>query len=261
MVTGPRSIRRAFPAPGATKYGEANNKITTKLDTPFTPKQRKQLAALTSLSLTKKTWANYKKAETMLAKCCKANNIKKELPITEGTAITFILWLAYDRGVKAATINSYLAGVRQLHIQKGIDPPKLRSEIVSSALKGQEHRDQAKQRETDNKNERQPVTPDILLLLKARLRESELCPVDQRLVWTVCTIAFFLAFRGAKLLCRSESTFDPAFTLLAEDIALVEDRESNGLSLQLRIKAPKEDKRGRSVIVDVFQSRTDICRY
>ena len=194
----------------------------------------------------------------MLAKCCKANNIRKDLPISEGTAVTFILWLAFDRGVKAATISSYLAGVRQLHIMKGVDPPKLRSDIVSMALRGQEHREQAASRLHANK-ERQPITPDILLLLKARLRESNFSPVDQRLVWAVCTVAFFGAFRGIELLSRCENRFDPAFDLLAEDIAVVEDSESGGHALQLKIKSPKEDKKGRSIVVDIFRSRADIC--
>ena len=47
----------------------------------------------------------------MLARCCKINKIKKELPISEATTVTFILWLAYNRKVKAGTISSYLARV------------------------------------------------------------------------------------------------------------------------------------------------------
>ena len=60
--------------------------------------------------------------------------------------MTFILWLAFDRGVKAGTISSYLAGVRQLHIMKGVEPPKLRTNLISMALKGKEHKDQAASR-------------------------------------------------------------------------------------------------------------------
>ena len=258
MVTGGRPIFKPSCTPGSTKYGEKNIRIQPSSSLPITPRQQQQLTALTSLSLTKKTWASYKTAETMLAKCCRANNIKKDLPISASTVMTFILWLAYDRGLKAATINSYLAGVRQLHIMKGVDPPKLRTNLVSMALKGQEHKDQVAKRLAPHK-ERQPITPDVLLLLKARLSESTFLPVDQRLVWSVCTIAFFGAFRGIELLCRQESCFDPAFNLLAEDIAVVEDSESGGHALQIKVKAPKEDKRGKSVIVDVFQARRDIC--
>jgi len=223
------------------------------------PKARlAQLAELTSQSLARKTWSNYKTAEIMLAKCCKQNNIKKELPVSEATTITFILWLANERKAKAATINSYLAGVRQLHVMKGLEAPRLRTGLVKLALKGKAHLDAAERR-SQGKATRQPITPDILLLLKARLKSSVMAAVDKRMIWAVCTASFFGAFRGAELLCRSEQKFDPAYTLLAEDVALSQSRETGESSLQFKIKAPKEDKLGRSTIVDVFQSREDIC--
>jgi len=183
-----------------------------------------------------------------------------QLPVSESTVITFILWLAYERGVKANTINSYLAGIRQLHIMKAVEPPKLRSDLINMALKGKGHKEQAAKR-TEGIQERQPVTPDILLLLKARLRSAAMSAVDQRLVWAVCTACFFGAFRGSELLSKSEVQFDPAYTLLAEDVQLVQETGPDGQTthLQFRIKAPKEDKKGRSVVVDVFPSRLDIC--
>ena len=155
----------------------------------------------------------------MLAKCCKQNNIKKELPVSEATTITFILWLANERKAKAATINSYLAGVRQLHVMKGLEAPQLRTGLVKLALKGKAHLDAAERR-SQGKATRQPITPDILLLLKARLKSSVMAAVDKRMIWAVCTTSFFGAFRGAELLCRSETIFNPAYTLLAEDVAL-----------------------------------------
>ena len=194
----------------------------------------------------------------MLAKCCRANNIKKELPISESTVITFVLWLANERNVKAGTINSYLAGIRQLHIMKGLEPPKMRTELVNLALKGKSHKDNAAKLAATI-HERQPVTPDVLLLLKARLRSSTFSAVDQRLVWAVCTICFFGALRGAEIMCRSESEFDPAYTLLAEDVKVTTEPGSGISCLQLRIKAPKEDKKGRAVVIDIYPSRADIC--
>ena len=137
-------MRRASAIPGSTKYGSgyASTLCNHALALPTT--RLAQLAELTSQSLTKKTWSNYRTAEAMLAKCCKHNNIKKELPISEAT--TFILWLANESGAKAATINSYLAGVRQLHIMKGLEPPLLRTGLVKLALKGKAHKDAAERR-------------------------------------------------------------------------------------------------------------------
>ena len=221
----------------------------------LTPTEERQLLEMTSHGLTKKTWSNYKTAEKMLAKCCKELGMKKELPVDESTVLKFVLWLANTRKLKATTINNYLAGIRQLHIMKGADPPKLRSNIIQLALKGKKNLE-ARQDKQTNQPTRKPITPDILLLIKARLSESLLKTVDKRLIWTVCTNAFFGAFRGAELLCQSEATFDPDYTLMAEDIVMIGNPEE---VIQYRIKAPKEDKLGKTVIVDVYKSRDDIC--
>ena len=40
------------------------------------------------------------------------------------------------------------------------------------------------------------------------------------MIWIVCLISFFGGFRVHELLSRVEQTFDPAFTLLGQDIKL-----------------------------------------
>ena len=217
------------------------------------------LRELTSHSLTKKTWSNYATAERMLAACCKEYGIKLELPVSENTIVRFLLWMIRVRKAKAATLHNYLAGIKQLHIAKGCPPPKLRSDIVSQILKGKLNIESA-DRNTGGDKSRLPMTPDILLLLKARLSESAFCPTDQRMIWAVCSNLFFGAFRGCELLARSEKEFDPAYTLLLEDVYITEESAAGGTeTVRYRIKAPKEDKAGKITIVDVYQSRTDLC--
>ena len=43
---------------------------------------------------------------------------------TENTLL-FMYWLIEERKLKVATVNSYLAGIRQVHIMKGLPEPKL----------------------------------------------------------------------------------------------------------------------------------------
>ena len=97
------------------------------------------LAEAVRHSITKKTWASYRTAERMLAKYMKENGVKMELPVEEGTLLGFIHWLAYIRKNSAATIKGYLAGIRKLHIIKGIEEPKLRTELVNMILEGRKH--------------------------------------------------------------------------------------------------------------------------
>ena len=58
-------------------------------------------------------------------------------------------------------------------------------------------------------------------------------------------------------MAKTESKFDPDYCLLGSDVVVKETRE--GERLQLKIKAPKEDKVGASIIVDVFATGSDIC--
>ena len=72
----------------------------------------------------------------MLLKCCREKNQKLELPLREETILVFIHWLVFNRNVKAATINTYLSGIRQLHVEKGASAEGLRTEKVNMVLKG-----------------------------------------------------------------------------------------------------------------------------
>ena len=184
------------------------------------------------------------------------------LPVSEDTVISFLLWMISERGAKAATLNNYLAGIRQLHLARGCEAPVLRSNIVNQLIKGKSNMETADKRMASYTSavERKPITPDILLLLKARLAESDLAVTDKRMLWAVATCLFFGAFRGSELLARNESVFDPAFTLLAEDVKVI--REGTGgqdEAVQFMLKHPKEEKIGKAVLVEVYQSRADIC--
>ena len=77
------------------------------------------------------------------------------------------------------------------------------------------------------------------------------------MTWTCCTLLVHGAFRVHELLCKQTSSFDPDFTLLSQDIEVhgVGDKRT----LQVKIKAPKEDKKGKAVIVDVYQTGSPVC--
>jgi hypothetical protein len=215
--------------------------------------EQRQFKALNSMSLTKKTWSAYNTAERMLAKCCKEKGLKFEWPVPEATITKFVLWLAFDRNLNSNSISTYLAGIRQSHINKGIDEPKIRTDRISQLLKGKANLDREKQKE-----KRKPVTPDILKLIKARINDSSMILIDKRMVWSAVAILFFGAMRGNELLCRNVQEFDPAYTLCTEDVAVI-DKEGELGKIQIRIKAPKENKNGGDTIIDIFQTGGDIC--
>ena len=187
----------------------------------------------------------------MLLMFLKEKGLKKELPLSEETTLRFIHWMIITRKLKSGTISSYLAGIRQLHISKGMPCPSIRSETVNLILKGLQNKANIESR--DKKMSRRPITMDLMGVLKKRLREWDTSATNQRMVWAVATNLFHGAFRIGELLCNKNSEFDPNFELTTDDVHI--SSETN----QFRLKAPKEDRKGRSVIVDVYATAGTSC--
>jgi hypothetical protein len=187
----------------------------------------------------------------MLSKFHREKRLERKLPLSQETVLEFIHWLATVRKLAAGSINSYLAGIRHQHISRGLPDPTIRSEVVKMILKGLKNKDNAEKLKKNN--DRKPITKDTMALLKQRLREWEANITDQRLLWAVATNLFHGAFRIGELLGSRKSEFDPVFDLLTDDIHV------SSKSIQFRLKMPKEDRKGRSTIVDVYATGGPHC--
>ena len=113
----------------------------------------------------------------------------------------------------------------------------------------------------NKKPKRLPVTASVMRLLKLELSKIEENKQDIRLYWTVSCIAFFGGFRIHELLCRKQDSFDPSFSLLGKDLKLVTSKVNNSEHkvIQLKLKSPKENKKGTSIIIDVYANLGDFC--
>ena len=202
---------------------------------------------------TNKTWSAYRTAERMALQCQKENQMNFDWPMTAENTLIFIYWLIEQKGLKVSTANNYLAGLRQLHIMKGLPPPKLRSELVKQALRGRANMEASQgNQELSKKTRRLPMTIAMMKLLKERIRKSDLAGETKLMLWTVSSLMFFGAFRINELVSKTESCFDPDHTLLTRDVQLNETTKGNSLSVPL--KCPKENKAGEGTVVDVFEA-------
>ena len=175
-------------------------------------------------------------------------------PLSESCVLAFIDWLYTDRKVKVSTVNTYLSGIRQLHIAAGFTEHNIRTELVNIVLKGKMNQEKTQK---DNNKGRIPMTINMLKLMNIKIKKSNLDPQDKLLIIAVSTLMFHGAFRGGELLSQLESTFDPDYTLLATDVkdnALKEDS-----FLEISLKCPKEHRSGRPTIIDVFKSKGQLC--
>jgi len=133
-----RNIFRATPKRGATKFGQ-NNPWEKSLPSTFSEDEAKQMKWLSGHSIAKNTWQTYNMASNLFNWFCKEKSIPPILPATEETITKFVLWLSFTKKVSHATISVYLAGIRQLHLQHGVDCAALRSEYIKMLLKGKKN--------------------------------------------------------------------------------------------------------------------------
>jgi integrase len=257
LVTGSAKFRPT-PIIGDTKYGTKGGctaELLAKLELP--PEIAESVAKYGNLAVTKSTWSTYRSAKAMLTKCQTGRNTDLSLPFNERKALIFIDWMAREKNLRHATISSYLAGVRQLHIINGIEPPNFRSGLVKLVLKGIENNDGIKKRQS-NYTGRLPMTPSMLLVFKELISASDRNSHDKRLIWAVATLAFAGAFRIGELLAKLESTFDPNFTLLTKDVTWSTDKKGDTI-LHVCLKCPKENKTASPTVVDIYQNRGPLC--
>jgi len=247
---------------GTTKYGPSGSCAANLLESTGLPaKRRESLAKYINQGLSQKTWSSYRTAERMWRMCEKENKVRMELPWGQKETLLFTDWLLTDRQVSAATVNSYLAGIRKLHEIRGLETKTLKSGLVNQVIKGKKNEETVQKRSLENKG-RLPVTLTILKLLKETIRGSNMHAEEKLLLWAVSTVAFHGSFRIHEILCRQKTEYDPDFTLLESDVAIKNFIHNNGLKgrvLHMSIKCPKEDRTGKVVIVDIYETGGPTC--
>ena len=88
--------------------------------------------------------STYRTVERMLMICLKEEQHRIELHLKEGEQVVFIGWLTVRRELKAKTIDGYLSGLRQLYIEKCMEPLMISTNLIACLLEGQEHMDNIK---------------------------------------------------------------------------------------------------------------------
>ena len=256
MCTG----RRFEPVsiPGSSKFGARSSMSKHMFDSMDLPAEvKRDLANMCGHSKANAIWSTYRTAERLTLMCQKEHKVRWELPFSSANMCLFVHWLFTVRRLKVATVNSYLAGVRQMHISMGMEPPNLRDSFVKEILRGKSNMESFKQKGPGGNHGRLPMTISLMKLWKEKIRLSNLNPDKKLLIWAVSTLAFYGAFRIHELVSKTEATFDPDHTLLTEDIRLA--GTGNERWLEISLKCPKEKKSGRPTIIDVFEVGGQLC--
>lgn len=242
---------------GSSKYGNRGGFTEKALETfNLSDTSRKALITAANHGLARSTWSTYSTAGKMLNLCAKHIGRDFEFPLREEDILEFIGWLMSVRRVKANTISSYLAGIRQEHMARGLTVPQVRSELIKRILKGKSNMDNVENR---RKRDRLPMTIKMMKLLKQATRDWQAPLLEKLMMWSIATTAFHGGFRIHELLCRSQSNFDPDFALLGKDIIIKTDHRSGEKMLKITLKNPKENRTGKSVVVEVYETQGTLC--
>jgi hypothetical protein len=162
------------------------------------------------------------------------------------------------RKVKHRTIENYLAGIRQLHVVKGLDEPNLRAGVVGLVLTGKKNMETRARKVGEARGARLPVTLNVMKLIKATVKTAAWDKQEKLLMWAVCCLAFSGSFRIGELLAKESRRFDPASTLLEGEVAIVEGTGGK-MSVQVQVKWAKQDKAGQGFAVEVYETGSAIC--
>ena len=129
----------------------------------------KQLVEAANHSLSKNTWSSYSTVRKHLKSCQNDLDIRFSFLMSTNQVLVFTAWLC-NRGLAATTINSYLSGLRTIHLTKGIDQPALRPAIISAVIQGRNHLDTIKRRLTA-KPVRLPITVNVFETAEGYLKQ------------------------------------------------------------------------------------------
>ena len=176
-------------------------------------------------------------------------------PVEELKLCGFVARLA-DEHLKHRTIKAYLSAVRHLQISEGLPDP-FHSSVgmpkLHYVLRG------IKKHEAEvgsGPRERLPVTPDILLQIRA-VWEPSGASWSTKLLWAACGLAFFGFMRAGELVAPSATSHDPSIHLCMADIAF--DSSSAPSTLRVSIKQSKTDPFRQGIQLLIGKTGTKLC--
>jgi hypothetical protein len=171
----------------------------------------------------------------------RASRVIRDLPISEEVILAFIAHLFHDCRFKASSVVSYLAGVRSVALEHG-----MQLDIYSPAVR---RAVRAVRLNSDPPKSKLPITTDILRRMYNCFHIAD--PLE-RAYWTCCVVLFFGLFRAGELLPA-----DHEYAVRWSDIDFAR-HESMGYYASIRLRKSKTDpfRQGVNVYLPCVQDVT-----
>ena len=199
----------------------------------------------------------YKTAEKRFLTFCNDFSLNP-YPVNENILCYFAACLG-QQGLTAATIRTYLAGVRQMQIAGGHPDPRISlMPRLRQVLRGVEI---MKGRQGSTKRPRLPITPTILKRIKGvgflSKEDRGRGLADQKMLWAASLTAFFGFCRSGEITLPQDGGYDSGIHLSYRDVAVDNPGQPRIISLLLR--RSKTDQVGKGVKVILGRTGHDLC--
>lgn len=184
----------------------------------------------------------YSSARNAFLQFCQRLNLSP-LPASEHTLILFVAELHQSKAT--STIQTYLSGIRHLHIVSGYPNPLENKQKLQLVLRG------CKRLKPPRACPRLPITPYILRQIKSILSNS----FNDTMIWAAMCTGFFGFLRAGEF--TTDGAFDPSTHLSCQDIAI--DSHSHPSVMRLLIKKSKTDQFGTGAYIFLARTNADLC--
>lgn len=245
-IEGRRQIFR--PRRGKSKYDTGRVPMTVVME--MDPELRQVGMDLLSLSRAESTWKCSSSAVNGVRRIENDFNIDLSLP-WDGRKLLNYIAACKLLNHKSTTVNVNISHIRQHHRMMGWSF-EADSVFSRSLLEGMKHSDKSG-------NKRLAMTPKLMLLLKHRIKNSDLDKYTKLMIWCIATWAWSGSFRCGELLADNVRTFREN-DLLCERVRWHSDQK--GGYIEVDVLCPKEVRTNRVVTVELLQMNDKmLCPY
>ena len=209
---------------------------------------------LCNASLARGTWRSYDVAERAAIRCEQETGVDMSPPWGESQAVAFATHCV-QRNLAASTIRQYLSGIKSGHLRMGYSVGAYESVILRAVMRGRSNSEAPRKQKV-------PMSPGLMLVLREKIKTSNMAPGDKCVVWAVVTCLYAGSLRAGEMLGDMEGQFDPENTMMEEDVTIKRARCEDGnwkRFVLARVKNPKELKGCRTISVEMFESDCFIC--
>jgi hypothetical protein len=216
-----------------------------------TRKWYKLFRQLNATAVSANTWSKYSSALNKMKKYCAIFLTKLTWPLKTTVLQGFMLWCLESETLAPATVRTYISAISHIQQIYGFPPIQVASTSFSYLLIGA----QIKRTGRYTQKPRDPVTFPRLKYIKQTIFKSKWSAFNKQAIWTLCTVAFFGAFRLGELLAKTKTTFDKTTTLLTKHISF----QQNTNAWTIWIRQPKsKNPQGETVFLFPFNN-TQFC--